>query len=69
MVGKGMAKANGHYSGWVKRDEVKRGFTGPLGVTTTPSGFQVVKFAKPARINAAGLQKALDQGVKAKAAS
>lgn len=55
-----MAKDAGHYSGWVKRDSVKRGFTGAIGVTTTPSGNKIVKFAKPPSINERKLDAALD---------
>lgn len=51
----------GHYSGWIKRDSVKRGFTGPIGITTTPAGNKVVKFAKPPSIDARKLNAALDR--------
>lgn len=55
-----MAKTSGHYSGWVKRDSLKKGFSGPIGVTTTPQGYKIVKFAKPASIDDAKLDAALD---------
>jgi len=54
-----MSKA-GHYSGWVRRDSVKRGFTGAIGVTTTPNGNKIVKFAPPPSIDARKLNAALD---------
>lgn len=54
-----MAKAHGHYSGWVKQSEVTDRFTGPVGVVTTPGGHRVVQFAKPKRINEEALRRAL----------
>lgn len=54
-----MAKKQAHYSGWIKRSELPKGYTGAVGVITTAGGHSVVQFAKPKRINEERLQRAL----------
>lgn len=55
-----MAKTAGHYSGWVKRETVKPGRAGPIGVFTRPKGHRIAQFAPPKTIDADKLEAALD---------